>query len=317
MNIKKVAKVLSLLLVFVLFTVGCTNEVQNTDGNKVIATVNGVEIFQDAFDKNVALYSMDYTNEFGEDVLDRDMGSGLTLLETIKEQVLEKLIIEELLMQLANENNITVEESVIKEAYKDYQDFLKNNDEFRKFSEKNGIDETFIKNELKKDKVIRAYQDFFMEELKMDYEKAKKFYDENPDDFITHEVKASHILVSEAELADELYDRIMAGESFEDLATEYSEDPGSASRGGDLGFFPRGVMIQEFESVAFALEVGGVSLPVNSVFGYHIIRKDDERSEMEDFEIIKDELVEELQYSEFQRFVEDKLDQADIERLNK
>lgn len=72
--------------------------------------------------------------------------------------------------------------------------------------------------------------------------------------------------------AEAVLERIRAGEDFAALAKEYSQDPGSASQGGDLGFFGRGTMVPAFEDVAFSLKVGEVSGLVQSQFGFHIIR---------------------------------------------
>lgn len=70
----------------------------------------------------------------------------------------------------------------------------------------------------------------------------------------------------------ELRQRLAAGEDFAKLAGEFSEDPGSAQNGGDLGFFERGQMTRSFEDAAFALPTGELSEPVRSEFGYHLIR---------------------------------------------
>ena len=70
----------------------------------------------------------------------------------------------------------------------------------------------------------------------------------------------------------QLRERVLKGEKFEMLATLYSEDPESAKKGGDLGFFSRGVMVSEFEAAAFALKPGEVSPIVETQFGYHIIQ---------------------------------------------
>ncbi|WP_290649700.1 SurA N-terminal domain-containing protein [Aquisalimonas sp.] len=97
------------------------------------------------------------------------------------------------------------------------------------------------------------------------------------------EVEARHILIrvdddaSEDAVADaerrirELRERILEGESFAELAAEYSEDPGSAARGGDLGQVERGDMVEPFEEVLFALEEEELSEPVRSPFGFHLI----------------------------------------------
>ncbi len=74
-------------------------------------------------------------------------------------------------------------------------------------------------------------------------------------------------------LARELRARLEAGEDFAALAMQYSDDRGSGKRGGALGAFGRGVMQKEFEAAAFALPEGGLSEPVESPFGYHIIER--------------------------------------------
>ena len=87
-----------------------------------------------------------------------------------------------------------------------------------------------------------------------------------------NKIHCSHILVEKLSLAQELKTKISKGESFANLAKQYSID-GSKRRGGDLGFFGRGMMIPEFEKAAFALEKGQVSDIVKTQFGYHIIKR--------------------------------------------
>ncbi len=87
---------------------------------------------------------------------------------------------------------------------------------------------------------------------------------------MTEEVKASHILVETEEEANRLKAEIESGKNFEDIAAQYSKCP-SGANGGDLGFFPKGVMVKEFEDAAFALPVGEVSEPIKTQFGWHLI----------------------------------------------
>lgn len=86
------------------------------------------------------------------------------------------------------------------------------------------------------------------------------------------QVWARHILVATEEEANQVYDRLVAGEDFGDLAKELSTDTGSGALGGDLGWFGRGRMVQEFENAAFSQAIGEIGKPVQSQYGYHIIQ---------------------------------------------
>ncbi len=96
------------------------------------------------------------------------------------------------------------------------------------------------------------------------------------------EVRASHILINQygnaernKEEAMKLYDQLKSGADFAKLAQEYSRDPGSAQKGGDLGWFSKGMMVPEFEKVALSAKPGVVQEPVQTQFGYHIIKVTD------------------------------------------
>ena len=87
---------------------------------------------------------------------------------------------------------------------------------------------------------------------------------------MTTEVRASHILVKTEQEAKDLYNEIKNGKSFAVVAQEKSLCP-SGQNGGDLGFFGKGMMVKPFEDAAFALEVGELSQPVETQFGWHLI----------------------------------------------
>jgi len=89
---------------------------------------------------------------------------------------------------------------------------------------------------------------------------------------MANKVHCAHILVEKLSLAQELKTRIVKGESFANLAKQYSIDV-SKKRGGDLGYFSRGMMVLEFEKAAFSLEKGQVSDIVKTQFGYHVIKR--------------------------------------------
>ena len=86
-------------------------------------------------------------------------------------------------------------------------------------------------------------------------------------------IKCSHILVQKHSEALVVLERLRIGESFAKLAKDLSIDKGSGKRGGDLGYFGRGMMVKPFEEAAFKLEKGQLSEPVKTEFGYHIIKR--------------------------------------------
>lgn len=93
---------------------------------------------------------------------------------------------------------------------------------------------------------------------------------------MTIEVKASHILVQTQEEALNLLDEIKNGNSFEELASQHSLCP-SGYNGGDLGYFGRGMMVKPFEDAAFNMEIGQISSPVQTQFGWHLIQLTDKK----------------------------------------
>jgi len=122
-------------------------------------------------------------------------------------------------------------------------------------------------------------------------EEINSYFEENKDRFAQEEeVQASHILVDDEETANKVKKLLDDGGDFAALAKEYSKD-GSAQSGGDLGYFTKGEMVQEFEYAAFSMEIGQVSEPVKSEYGYHIIKVTDKKEAQEaTLENSKDEI---------------------------
>ena len=125
----------------------------------------------------------------------------------------------------------------------------------------------------------------YVDELVLEDSEIERFYRRNLDLFvIDEEVSAAHILIKvdqaaseekkteKRELAEKVLAKANAGEDFAALARKYSDDTGSAAKGGDLGSFGRGTMVPEFEQTAFSLNPGEISALVETTFGLHIIK---------------------------------------------
>ncbi len=143
---------------------------------------------------------------------------------------------------------------------------------------------------------------------KVNEKELKTYYEKNKDKFREPKaIKARHILIEVPQdaspeqekkalkKAQELRARLLKGEDFAKLAKEYSADPGTKERGGDLGFFTRGQMVKEFEDAAFSLKPGEISPPVRTAFGYHLIKVEEVReSKQKSFEEVKEKVRQEL-----------------------
>lgn len=146
--------------------------------------------------------------------------------------------------------------------------------------------------------LLRRYAiDKFLNAIVVNEEEMQEFYEKNKQRYIQPEtIKASHILVKDEETANKIISELESGLKFEEAAKKYSMCP-SKERGGDLGFFPRGRTVPEFEQVAFTLEKDEITKkPVKTKFGYHIIKRTGRREAMqlsfaEAKDIVKRELI--------------------------
>ena len=150
--------------------------------------------------------------------------------------------------------------------------------------------------------------------VKVTDDEVKKFYDEHKAELVGGEtVDASHILVDTAEKANEILASIKEGKAtFEDAAKEHSSCP-SKEKGGNLGEFGKGQMVPEFDNAVFAMEVGEITGPVQTQFGYHLIKlnKKNEAKEIP-FEEIKPRLMQKVLSDKQQAAYASKLNQLKI-----
>jgi peptidyl-prolyl cis-trans isomerase C len=147
--------------------------------------------------------------------------------------------------------------------------------------EKENLDETDTFDARVKYHERRALRDAFFDSSisgAVNDNDAKKIYDEKIAQMKpTQEVHARHILVATEDEAKDVKKRVAAGEDFAKVADETSKDKNA--EGGDLGFFARGQMLKPFEDAAFALDVGEISDPVQTQFGWHIIKVEEKRDQ--------------------------------------
>lgn len=136
----------------------------------------------------------------------------------------------------------------------------------------------------------------------------KSYYEGHKEEFKTPEmVKARHILVKmdrtasedgkkkTKEKATDILNKVKSGEDFAKLASEFSDDPGSKTKGGDLGFFARGRMVKPFEDAAFSLKPGEVSGLIESQYGFHIIKVEEKKeSSLEPFDNVQERIRQKL-----------------------
>lgn len=175
---------------------------------------------------------------------------GQKIFKALKDDALSQLVQQKIIEQEAKKSNIKVEKNEVEDRYK-------------KLAEENGEDT------LKKQ--IKEYYGWtigeFKEKIRIVILKGKLEEKISKDEVLNKDKKNK---------AEEILTRIKNGEDFAKLAKEFSEDP-SAADGGNLGWFEKGKMVQEFENAAFALKPGEVSGIVRTQYGYHIIKVNDKK----------------------------------------
>ncbi|HWR61455.1 MAG TPA: peptidylprolyl isomerase, partial [Clostridia bacterium] len=260
--------------------------------DSVVAKVNGEAITKDDLYENLK-------GQYGKDALDQLIAEKIIELElkkqnvTVSEEDTQKEL-QEMISQYGGQEQF---DALLANYGYSMEDFTKN-----------------IVTNLKLKKLLEP-------KITITEEEMKTYFEQNKDTFAVQEqVKASHILVDSEAKAKEVKDKLAAGGDFAELAKEYSIDTGSSQSGGELGLFPRDTMVKEFEDAAFSLQPGTISEPVQTKYGYHII-KVEERIEAkpavyeENTANIKDTLFEQKLPDAYNTWMEEKYSEYEIENL--
>lgn len=277
--------ILTIIMALVLGVTGCTS------GEKeIVAKVNDQTITKDD------LYNI--------------------MVEQYGTQAIEYLISEKIIKSEIEKEKIEIDDAEVEAELSVVKNYYGSEDAFNQAIGEYGFDMEDIKNDIIMNLQIKKLMEG---KVTVTDEDIDNYFKENKETFNQEEqVKASHILVETEETAKEVKEKLSAGEDFAKLAKEYSTDEGTKEQGGDLGYFGKGQMVEEFENTAFALKTGEISNPVKSKFGYHIIKLEDKQeakaANLEDSkDEIKDILLEEKLPQVYQEWYAEKYKEYNIE----
>ncbi len=234
------------------------------------------------------------------------------------QEALEQLITRQLIVQEAEREGLEVSDDELEEEIQGIieESFQGEEEEFRTVLEYYGITYEAFKEDARLNMLVRKVA---LSLIDTSEEEARKYFTENRSNYdLPEEVEARHILVETEAEAEEIVALLNDGADFAELAEEHSLDNSNKDQGGYLGFFGRGRMVPEFEEIAFSLEVGELSDPVGTDFGFHIIevlaRNEGEEASYEDVsELVEEAMIEAGIPVVINELVQSLYEQAEIE----
>ncbi|WP_226085622.1 peptidylprolyl isomerase [Mesobacillus sp. S13] len=265
-------------------------------------------IFATAFTRTETAASVN-----GEKITKEELNTKLT--DMYGDDILDSLITNKVIEMEATKEKVKVTGIEIDEELTKLQESYGGEEAFAAALEQNQVSMDKIREDIEiyllAEKMIGASIDVSEEEMKTYFEENKESFDQK------EQVKASHILVEDEATAKKVKEELDNGKDFAELAKEYSTDSSNAANGGDLGYFGKGEMAEEFEKTAFALEAGAISEPVKTEFGYHIIKLVDKKAEKaaefeEHKEEIKEMLFDQKVQAEYTNWMEEKKAEYEI-----
>ncbi len=262
---KRNQKVLGLILAVVLgmavFT-GCSEE-------KLVATVNGENITKTEFDSTFDSFKMQYEQQFGADVWNQDTG-GRKFIDVAKEKILDVEIGFRLEAKKAKEMGLSVSDAEVKKQLDDAKTYFGTEEKFNEFLTAQKMTLESFNDSMKKQILSSKLQEKINEKTTVTDQEIEAYFKANQAEF--EKASASHILLKTLDEAKAVKARIDAGEDFATVAKAVSTDPSVKENGGNMGSFAYGDMVEPFSKAAFAMKSGDVSDPVETEFGFHIIK---------------------------------------------
>ncbi|MDO5725806.1 MAG: peptidylprolyl isomerase [Tissierellia bacterium] len=297
MNFKKKVGLIALTIILVVLATACSKN--KPEG--AVATVNGEPISEEIFEAYYRIQRDKVVMYYGEEALEQklDPSSDMTQGEMLRRNILDQLAVNEAMVQEAKKANLEATDAEIEEEVNEILNEV-GEEEFNNMLESLKISKETYMNMIKDTKTVDNYVQKKLDEFDVSDDEVKSYYEENKDDL--KKVKASHILVETEEDAKNVIKRLENGEDFEEVAKEVSLDPGSAVSGGDVGFFSRGMMVPEFEEYAFSGAIGEVSEPVESQYGFHIIKVTEVK---DDLDSAKEEITQLIKQRKLTEYIED------------
>lgn len=305
-NTKKITLLL-LVLVVAVVAVSCSGKDKGKDEVAVVK-VNGEGVSFEDFKDEYKAYQTLYESQFGEDALLEKDEEGVTVAETLRDDILDKVILEEIVRQDAKKDGIEIDKKEVEENYNEIIQSLGGKEKYAEFLSKSGFSDDYFKKNIKNELLFFKYKDEYIKNNQINEEESKAYFEENKD--LLTVAKASHILVNSEEDGKEILEKLEAGEDFKTLAQEHSLDTASGSMGGDLGYFGKTEMIPEFSNAVFNMEKGEISDLVKSDVGYHIIYLEDIKQTYED---LKEEIDYMLNEEKFASHLSELKESATVE----
>jgi len=314
----KIIIIAAMIIAIVAFSAGCGMiRVKPGDPNEtVVAKVNDENITKAEFDKIFEIFKIQVEANQGTSIWDKEY-EGKKYIDLAKEQVLNQMINDKVQLNKAKELGITVSDEEVNAEMDKWKKLFNSDEKFVEFLESLKMDEDYFKANLIKDLTVSKVKEELTKDVQVTDNELVDYYGSHINLF--QRVKASHILLDTEEEAGKILERAKAGEDFGALAKEFSTDTTTAEKGGDLGYFRHGEMVEPFEQAAFALKPGEISGLVKSDYGYHIIKVEDKT--VDKFEDVKDELrntlITEKKNQSYNTILDDMKNKAKIEKFPK